>query len=434
MKNLKFSKQRLPTLFFLVFGSIFIKSVVIFGQSTYMKKINNKVDCSFNFKIGEEIFGMGGNGFPKITNFGKGDTVMWSKDFNTGRTLDLPELEDTTKYFISNIGYAVNENTIFSGQFIRYLEDSVYKPYIFIAKMNTKGDTLGHWKISMEKIGINLMETSSMAIYKNQVVISATASYPDNIWKYDSVLLWFDLDGIFIEITGIPNDGIFNIGGQLKIGHDGYLYWLTLHDHTTNENDRSFNLQLNRIDGARQNTKFWQSEDYSNSTINVNMEFTLLKDHGFVIRIANLENMYNSTINRYGKSGSLMWTYTFDDKIRTKVFRKILEMENGDLLLYGFYNDYFFNIFENTQYHIEFTPFVCRMSSEGKILWERIYINTYRDFDGRIATPNYNLALDAFELDDGNIYIRPSFSDLIIKTDANGCIGGECKKYYELID
>lgn len=438
MKIIKISILRFFILIFLVLGSIFMKSEAIFGQSTYMKKINNKVTCFFNFKAGEEIFGIGNssgdNGFPKITNFGKGDTVLWSKYFNTGRPINLPELEDTTQYFFNNIGFAVNEDTIFSGQFIYYLEGTDYKPYIFVSKMNTKGDTLGNWKVSMEKIGFKLLEATSIAIFKNQVVISATVSYPDNIWMYESVLLWFDLDGNFIETTGNTEGGIFNVGGQLKIGHDGYLYWLSLHSHTTNENDRSFHLQLNRFDGSRKKTKFWQSEDFSNCTLNINMEYTLLQDQGFVIRIANLENMYASTINRYDISGSLMWTSTFNDKIKTKVFKKILEMENGDLLLYGLYNDYFFNIFEKPQYPIIMAPHVCRMSPDGKILWERTYIYSYRNSNGNISPPSGNYVLDAIECGDGNIYIRVYSPDLIIKTDSNGCIGGECKKYYELID
>lgn len=105
MKIVKISNLRLFILIFLVLGSIFMKNEAIFGQSTYMKKINNKSGCFFNFKIGEEIFGMSEYRFPKITNFGKGDTVLWSKYFNTRRPINLSEFEDTIQNFITNIGF-----------------------------------------------------------------------------------------------------------------------------------------------------------------------------------------------------------------------------------------------------------------------------------------------------------------------------------------
>ncbi|MEZ4910109.1 MAG: hypothetical protein R2774_04520 [Saprospiraceae bacterium] len=72
------------------------------------------------------------------------------------------------------------------------------------------------------------------------------------------------------------------------------------------------------------------------------------------------------------------------------------------------------------------------MTSTGDIHWERTYINfdTYYSF---VYPSSDNLVSDVIELSDETLYLGTLYQNIALRTDKNGCIDSNCKRFYELI-
>jgi hypothetical protein len=399
-------------------------------QSTYFKKINNKVTQNHIFSVGEDIIVVnlkGKRDFAEIANLGKGDSVLWAKKIHNGGPVNTND----NLNFYAGIGITLYEGIFYSGQTINIQDGPIYKKYIYVAKMSTRGDTLGGWKIAEESLGFQLLHGADIAVYENKICISATISYWDNHWQFVSALLWFDMEGHHLDTSIISEGDAYNWSGLLKIGYDGNLYWLTSHNASDGK-DRYFYYQLSRFDKSLQHSNVWQSQRYSNTTVNPDMEFTMLKDGGFVMTTTEIEKMFTTTLLRYDKNGALVWENTFSDEIKMRRFKGALELQNGDLLLYGYYHDYTHHIGAPYGYFIEAAPHLCRMSSTGDMHWERTYID-FVEFIGERFPTTYNFIGDVLELPDGTLYIGTVDPRIALKTDENGCIKSNCKRFHELI-
>ena len=162
-----------------------------------------------------------------------------------------------------------------------------------------------------------------------------------------------------------------------------------------------------------------------------------LHDGRLVVTISDPVAPKIASLEAINPDKSRSWKFRFPDisgKIQRRVYR-IKTMQNGDIVGMGSYG----NNTMNLDARITEVPYVFRMTSEGRLLWEKAFYRTrpvvnhcIGSIHDVVETENGDLIavgrLDNYlEYDPVVFQGRPDPDILIIRMDANGCIDDKCE-------
>ncbi|MBK9151838.1 MAG: T9SS type A sorting domain-containing protein [Saprospiraceae bacterium] len=162
-----------------------------------------------------------------------------------------------------------------------------------------------------------------------------------------------------------------------------------------------------------------------------------LHDGRLVVTVSDHVAPKIASLEAINPDKSRSWKYRFPDisgKIQRRVYR-IKTLKNGDIVGMGSYGNNSLIL----DARIPEIPYIFRMSSEGKLLWEKAFYRTRPVVDHCIGSIH-----DVTEAENGDLiavgridnYLeydpvvfqgRPDPDILIIRMDANGCIDPKCE-------
>lgn len=212
------------------------------------------------------------------------------------------------------------------------------------------------------------------------------------------------------------------------VDHDGLL---TFHFWYDNFDEYEFRSRIIKINEDKKVVWDWISPKIQESIF----PFGLQHSDGFtVVCLPEWNHRSNINLVAINKDSSIQWSHFYPNpkNYKKRIPQRVKELRNGDILIMGYYED------RELTPRIYQAPYMCRMSKEGKLLWERTYFTDYGA--DRVSTGWIN---DMIEHDDGRIMALgqisegngPPYSDiLILTTDADGCITPGCGVLNKLND
>ena len=179
--------------------------------------------------------------------------------------------------------------------------------------------------------------------------------------------------------------------------------------------------QVRRI--IKYDADFNQVWTYTSDTLGVNRTFpygTVLRDGrlAFVDFKPGWPSGLNALrcLDTITKQNSWMFTYPFIQSWVRKL-RSVKQLRNGDIICTGEYTT------KATEPRIEGSPYMMRLDSTGKLLWERSYVEIALDGEDKGGS-----LWDVIELDNGDLMAvgfvtnNRKWDPLIIRTDHRGCM------------
>jgi hypothetical protein len=212
------------------------------------------------------------------------------------------------------------------------------------------------------------------------------------------------------------------------VDHDGLL---TFHFWYDNFDIYEFRSRIIKINEDKEVVWDWVSPPIKKSIFPYGTQHS---DGFTLVCLPEWNHQSNVNLVAVNKDGTTRWSHFYPDpKIyKKREARRVKELKNGDILVMGLYED------RELTPRVYQSPYMCRISKEGKLLWERAY---YTDYGGSQVSTGY--IYDMIEHDDGRIMavgqIRegnvPPYTDiLILTTDADGCITPGCGVLNKLND
>lgn len=145
-------------------------------------------------------------------------------------------------------------------------------------------------------------------------------------------------------------------------------------------------------------------------------------------------NTYEPYINKFNKNGNSIWKTNFkivENYSDNKIIFNLRQLKNGDYLIVGSNDLSYINSLGYT------VGWAARINTNGKILWERNYYNT---FGPDVSFNPYLTLYDCAEGNDGSIYMsglkldtipgispaEPNFNNWVIKVGPDGCLTPGC--------
>jgi hypothetical protein len=232
-------------------------------------------------------------------------------------------------------------------------------------------------------------------------------------------LLWIDNEGN-IDTTFRYTNALVNRCYDLKIGADGLLYVGCLEYNQITFMSRVFY----KYDINKEEVWKYASEFKMNDMFFINMDPT--GDDGVVFIDSWESNPGVPSVVYVDSAGVEQWKYDFNfDDGRIAPY-EIINASNGDIIGVGS-NNYVHDVGI-----VGNSAFIFRMNDQGEMLWRR----EYRKIDEERDLPLDMLLFDIEELDNGDLvmtgrmdrYIGNHNKDdlLFMRTDANGCVDGDC--------
>ena len=229
--------------------------------------------------------------------------------------------------------------------------------------------------------------------------------------------------GIVISIDELMSLDTFIIDttSESSIVWDNYVgpdSLLTCFYHQVN---RFWPNQVRRI--IKYDADFNQIWSYTSDTLGVNTSFpygTVLRDGrlAFVDFNPGWPTGLNALrcLDTITKQNSWMFTFPFIQSWVRKL-RSVKQLRNGDIICTGEYTT------KASEPRVNGSPYMMRIDSTGKLLWERAYVEI--DLDGEDKGGNL---WDVIELDNGDLMAvgfvtnNNKWDPLIIRTDHRGCM------------
>lgn len=218
------------------------------------------------------------------------------------------------------------------------------------------------------------------------------------------------LDTIIIDTT-LENSTVWNS----YVGPDSLL---TCFYHQVN---KFWPNQVRRI--IKYDTDFNQVWSYTSDTLGVNTSFpygTVLRDGR--IAFVDFKPLQNTGLNSLRCLDTITkindWMFSYQNvQSWGRKLRSVKQLRNGDIICTGEYTT------KATEPRIEGSPYMMRVDSIGKLLWERAYIEIAPDGEDKGG----NL-WDVIELYNGDLMAvgfvtnNNKWDPLIIRTDHRGCM------------
>ncbi|MFZ1705462.1 MAG: T9SS type A sorting domain-containing protein [Saprospiraceae bacterium] len=263
--------------------------------------------------------------------------------------------------------------------------------------------------------------------YNNQFIISGSGRDAEN--SPAKRLIYFLNPDYTIDtlLTFQFTRGNTNIWEQY-VDHDGLL---TFHFWYDNFDEYEFRSRIIKINEDKKVVWDWVSPPIKKSIFPYGTQHS---DGFTLVCLPEWNHQSNVNLVAVNKDGTTRWSHFYPDpKIyKKREARRVKELKNGDILVMGLYED------RELTPRVYQSPYMCRISKEGKLLWERAY---YTDYGGSQVSTGY--IYDMVEHDDGRIMAvgqikegnLPPYTDiLILTTDSDGCITPGCGVLNKLND
>lgn len=263
--------------------------------------------------------------------------------------------------------------------------------------------------------------------YDDQFVISGSGRDTENT-PAKSLIYFLDSDFLVDTLLTFQfTRGNTNIWEQY-VDHNGLL---TFHFWYDNFDEFEFRSRIIKINENKEVVWDWVSPNIKKSIFPYGMQHS---DGFTVVCLPEWNHQSNVNLVAVNQDGTTRWSHFYPDpKIyKKREARRVKELRNGDILIMGLYED------RELTPRVYQSPYMCRISKEGKLLWERTY---FTDYGGSQVSKGY--IYDMIEHDDGRIMAvgqisegnEPPYTDiLILTTDADGCITPGCGVLNKLND
>lgn len=301
----------------------------------------------------------------------------------------------------------------------------IYKDTLYISGNYSPGDgiTALH-KISLDGVlqksylysdplkKINRTLILNLSQFKGKFIISGQGFINE---QSKGIILSINVESMNLDTIIIDSSFESTILIEHFVGPDSLL---TCFYHQVN---KFWPNQVRRI--IKYDTDFNQVWSYTSDTLGVNTSFpygTVLRDGriAFVDFNPGWPTGLNALrcLDTITKMNDWMFTYPFIQSWVRKL-RSVKQLRNGDIICTGEYTT------KASEPRINGSPYMMRLDSTGKLLWERAYVEI--DLDGEDKGGNL---WDVIELDNGDLMAvgfvtnDRKWDPLIIRTDHRGCM------------
>lgn len=310
-----------------------------------------------------------------------------TRNFNAGRFI---EPTDSGYVYLNSITDTLDGSRDFC--LIRYDDEG---EVIFTKEYAKEGDDICFWGIECVDGGYALCGQSGNSDGSPaDIMLIRTDSVGNELWRqFYGGASW---EG-GADVVEISDGGFLLLGWTRSFGLSERDFYLVRTDELGNE--------------------FWY-ETYGDSNFDSGVAIESLDDGNLLLAgYRNLSNKRQAYLYKVNQSGDVIWEQEYGDSQSTEEFRGVVELDNGDLVGVGLFD-------ENSQTGSNNQGLLVRTDSEGNQKWLRTY-------DRNVQTDFF---LSALPTDDGGFLLSGQSSNFdnftqdawLLKVDSVGCPYPNC--------
>ena len=288
--------------------------------------------------------------------------------------------------------------------------------FFHIMDINT-GDSIATHKVFDPNNPKNNMFFLGSTIYNNKLVMTGTGRGSIR----NSLIYVIDKTGILDTLIAIEKTNANTSAYTPIVDTDNNLNIVIQKNSSEIEDTKkiiTFNSNLDSIwsyETAPDNSSWFNIPVLINYDSN---SFLLTNTGGFYAAIHWIEKI--------DKDKNVLWKFRWPiiNSIGRNI-KKIKILKNGDIIGVGRYQDFDLEKFDR---RIDGSPFIFKLSPEGDLLWERVFIKPDPVQNDIMIKGSLN---DILELEDGSLMAVgfwgfPIANRLIVRTSSDGCIEEDC--------
>ena len=282
-------------------------------------------------------------------------------------------------------------------------------------KMTTDGDSVATFDVLSSDVPYTDMFLLAVKKFNNDIVLGGRGIYQDSMHTLMFVINENgSVDSVINPTSHTSSSKIWDI----TIDNENNLVVFF-------ELKNRFQEQVRKI--IRFDENYNETWSYTSDSLLFNRSVTkgcVLEDNK-IAYVNQHPNRHFDSVHAINPDSTISWIYDWPDVnyLEIKIHR-LETLNNGDILGMGRTTN-----FENDPI-IEGAPYIFRMSPDGELLWEKIFV----EIDPEDGESKGGAIWDVEELENGDLlgtgYLRnESWDVLLFKTDDNGCINeDDCDK------